>query len=285
MSGLVEALKYNPFVVGLVERLLAKKCQSVDAYIFVATTGRSGSESLSKIFQAADNAVCFHEPYPLMFSDYTDPTTKKDYFDKLFYQRKTINVKRAAAGHRYYVETNHQFIKNYFTQAVDYFGPKIRVIHMYRDPVRVGSSFFSINSIPGKTRPGLHYLLDPADDDNLIKINDLLSGDPAFAHDLFRCLWYWYEIEARIKAYKAQYPQVSFASLATDELNDKEALVRMFNTLGISFNPDRLDQLVGSRENQKMNLKKKSVDLSEAEQMNAVLLGKMEERYGKAFWR
>jgi len=285
MAGIVEAIKYSPMVVGFYEKMLESKCRSVDGYIFVATTGRSGSDSLSKIFQAADDAVCFHEPYPIMFSDYDDPATKKAYFDKLFYQRKKINVKRAAAGHRYYVETNHQFLKNFFVQSAEYFGDKLRVIHMYRDPVRVGSSFFSIDSIPGKTPTGKHYLLDPAHDDNLLQVNDLLTGDPDFSHDLYRCIWYWYEIEARVKKYKTDFPSVTWAELKTEELNDKDALVRMFNQLGVTFNPERLEQLAGSRENLKKNLKKKSVDLSEAEAMNAKLLGKLEERYGKDFWK
>lgn len=285
MAGLVEAIKYSPMVVGLYEKLLAGKCESVEGYIFVATTGRSGSDSLSKIFQAADDAVCFHEPYPIMYSDYPDPATKRTYFDKLFYQRKKINVKRAAAGHRYYVETNHQFIKNYFHQSADYFGEKLRVIHMYRDPVRVGSSFYSIDSIPGKSRTGKAYLLDPAEEDNLIQINDLLTGSGDFRHDLYRCLWYWYEIETRIKKYKADYPTVTWAELRTDELNDRDALERMFNQLGVKFSPERLDQLVGSRENLKQNLKTKKVDQSEVERMNQKLLAVMEERYGAGFWK
>ena len=82
--SLVESLKYSPAVVGLYEKILEQRCASVDSYIFVATTGRSGSTSLSRIFEAADNAVCLHEPYPAMQSRHPDPASKKAFFEHKF---------------------------------------------------------------------------------------------------------------------------------------------------------------------------------------------------------
>jgi hypothetical protein len=220
-----------------------------------------------------------------MYSDFPEGADKTAYFDRIFYQRKRINVKRDAAGHRYYAETNHQFIKNYFTQSVDYFGDKLRVIHMYRDPLEVALSFYSIDSIPGKTPDGKLYMLDPAHHDNLIQINDLLTGDPAFGHDLYRCLWYWYEIESRVRKYKAEFPDIIWAELATEELNDKKALMRMFEQLGVAFNIENLGRLAGSRENTSKARGKKPANPADSEEMSARLLNRMEKRYGKGFWR
>lgn len=285
MSGLVSLIKYNPLVVNLYDSILDGKCSTVDGYVFVATTGRSGSQSLSKIFQAADDAVCFHEPYPIMASDYPDAHTKDAYFHHLFATRKRINIKRAAAGHRYYVETNHQFIKNFAHLAVEEFGEKIRVLHIHRDPLKVAASFFSIDSVPGKTRTGRAYLLYPDQKDNLVQISDLLQSDPQFEDDLYKCLWYWYEIETRVKAARRQYSHVRWHSMRTEQLNDKAALVAMFEGLGIAHDPLRLDALVGSRVNTKTELKNKTVDLAEVEDKNDRLVRKMEERYGKEFWK
>ncbi|MCB2231491.1 hypothetical protein KQH82_12305 [bacterium] len=285
MSGFIDLLKYNPLVVNLYDSILDGKCRTVDGFVFVATTGRSGSQSLSKIFQAADDAVCFHEPYPIMASDYPDPETKQAYFRHLFHSRKRINVKRAAAGHRYYVETNHQFIKNYAEMAIEEFGDKLRVLHISRDPLKVAASFYAIDSIPGKTRTGRAYLLYPDHRDNLLQMGDLLLGDPEFEHDLYKCLWYWYEIEARVKATRQKFPQVRWHSMKTEQLNDKQALVQMFEALAIVHDPERLDALVGSRVNTKTELKKKAVDLKEVEDKNDRLVRKMEERYGEGFWK
>jgi len=285
MAGLVEALKNSPLVIGMYERMLNIRCRTVEAYIFVATTGRSGTDSLRKIFEAADNAVTTHEPYPMMLSDYPDPATKREYFDRLFHRRKTINIKRAAAGHRYYIETNHQFVKNFFEPSVAYFGDKLRVIHVYRDPVRVASSFYAMDSIPGKEGTGREYLLDPTEEDNLIQANDLFTEGPSFSHELYRCIWYWYEIEARVKKYKAEHPEIKWSAIATEELNDKTALVRMFNQLDVGFSMETLDRMVGARVNKKESFKKQKIDLSSAEEMHARLLEKLEARYGKGFWR
>lgn len=285
MAGLIQAVKYSSPVVGVYRNLLNVKCRSVEAFIFVATTGRSGSKSLTKILEAADDVVSFHEPYPIMYSDYPEGADKKSYFNRLFHKRKIINIMREAAGHRYYAETNHQFIKNYFIQSAAYFGRKLRIIHMYRDPVEVASSLHSINTIPGKTPPGKLYTLDPADDDNLIQVDDLLTGNPDFAHDFFRCLWYWYEIEARVKKCKADFPELAWSELSTEELNDKGALVRMFQQLSVDYNMEKLNQLAGARENTRKQRGNKPTVLPEAQEMAAGFLEKVEERYGKRFWR
>jgi len=106
-----------------------------------------------------------------------------------------------------------------------------------------------------------------------------------FKHDLFRCIWYWYEIETRIKKYKGEFPNVIWSELDIEELNDKNALVRMFNQLGLVFNIETLDRLVGSRENTTQVRGKKTAVLPDAEEMAVRLLDKMEERYGKRFWQ
>jgi len=285
MAGIVKAFKDSPLVIRTFEHLLDIRCRSVEAYVFVATTGRSGTDSLRKVFEAADNAATLHEPYPMMVSDYPDPATKKQYFEELYNRRKRLNIKRAAAGHRYYVETNHQFVKNFFELALASFGEKLRVIHVYRDPVRVGTSFYAMDSIPGKEGSGKSYLLDPSEKDNLIQATDLFTQEVDFGDELYRCFWYWYETEARIKKAKADHPEVVWSELATEELNDKVALARMFGEIGVEFSMEALDRLVGARVNKKERYKKQTVDLEKAAQMHARFLEKLEERYGKRFWR
>ncbi|MBU0985585.1 MAG: hypothetical protein KKA42_17065 [candidate division Zixibacteria bacterium] len=286
MAGLTESLKYNSFTAGLYNLILNIRTTGVDGYVFVATTGRSGSESLSKIFQAADRAVCLHEPYPIMLTMPKDPSQREEYFETRFRQRKRINVKRSAAKYRYYVETNHQFVKNFIVPAVGEFGDKMRIVHLHRDPVKVATSFLSIDSIPGKTPTGIHYLLDPADESNRIRIVDLLNGDPAFSHDFLRCVWYWYEIETRTREYRTRFSNVPWFSLNTEQLNDEASLVAMFETLRIVYDPERLKTLVGSRENTKTALKKKkSRRIDGAQEMHDALLARMVERYGADFWR
>jgi len=284
MNYLAKFLKYSSLTAAIYDRILESRCKSLNAYIFVATTGRSGSESLSKVFHAVKGAISLHEPYPIMYNDYPPGTDKKKYFDDLFYKIKRINIKRSAAGHSYYVETNHQFIKNFVSQAIECFGNKIRIIHLVRDPVRTAASFYSMDSIPGRTKHAQFYLLDPNDDDNIIKIADLFNSNKGYKHALYRCLWYWYEVETRIKLMKQRFSHVDWYTLNTNDLNDMNELLKMFRWIDLPVDLSKLSSLVGVHANTKLNKKTKKIDLEQCKVMNDKLLEKMEARFGKRFW-
>ena len=282
----VVALKRNPVTVALYNAWLDYLCRNVERYIFVATTGRSGTASLTRVFETAvDDVVCLHEPSPIMFSDYPrrQGIDREAYFRKLFWVLKRTYIKRAAAGHRTYLETNHQFIKNFAAPAIEYFGPKIRIIHLKRDPVSVASSFLAIDSVPVKTQRGHYYMLDPDDSTNLIRIPELSNGTGEFSHDLYKCIWYWYETEARVQAMKERYPNVVWVDITTEQLNDRAVLKAMFDRLGIPVSPDRLDRAVSIRENLRTEEKKEIIDRSRCEEMDRKLRKKIEEVYGKKF--
>ena len=283
MSEIRKRMKLNRLTSSVYNRMLDLRCKDVRAYVFVATTGRSGSESLAKIFGAVPDSVCLHEPYPIMVNDCPEGVDPEKYFDDLFYLKKRINIKRTASRYRYYMETNHLFFQNFLERSVETFGDRIRIIHMVRNPVSVGSSFYSIQSIPGTTKNGKLYLIDPAGDDNLIMMNDMLGGDGEFGHDLYKCLWYWYESEARIRKLKERYPHVSWYRLETEELNDNTRLLDMFNILGIPVDAQRLQNLVGTRVNVKTDQKRKSLSLDDCRAFDEKLRGKIRERYGIEF--
>lgn len=277
-------LKYNSLTVATYNALLRYRCRNVRAYIFVATTGRSGSESLSKIFEAAGDAVCFHEPYPIMYNDYPKGTDPKRYFEERFKKVKQINIKRSAVGHQYYVETNHQFAKNFLPYAASCFGNKIRIIHLVRNPVQVAISFYSIGSIPGKSEQGKLYLIDPEDEANRIQVADILLSDADYSHDYYKCLWYWYELETRVCEWKRRFARVKWVQIQTDDLNDVEAMRRMFRGLDVDVDEAKLASLVGVRLNSKFEEKEKTIDIDECEAMHKKLLRRMEERYDPNFW-
>ncbi len=289
--GLVnDLIKYNPLSVALYEKYVTAKTKDVEGFIFMATTGRSGSKSLSRVFEAADRAVCFHEPYPIMFSHFPElkeppkGAARKEYFRKLFYAKKHVNIKRNAIGYRYYVETNHQFIKNFADLAIEYFGDRIRIIHVFRDALKVASSFYSIESIPDTTPRGKVYAIDPKDEENRVKMADLLYDDPEFQHPFFKCLWYWYELHSRVKDYKQKYPQVRWHTMHTDDMNNREKLIAMFNNLGVEYISAKLEAVVGTQDNKVPHMKTQAIDPALAKEMHQKILAKMTERYGENFW-
>lgn len=277
-------IKYNPLTVSLYNAFLRSRCRRVAAYIFVATTGRSGSESLSRILAAVDGAASFHEPYPIMFRDYPPGTDQDRYFARNFNRIKRINIRRSAAGNRYYIETNHQFIKNFSAHVVHHFRDKVKIIHLVRPAEEVAGSFYSIDSIPGRTRNGLIYLLDPRAQDNLVQISDVLYSGQGFHHDYYKCLWYWYEVETRFKKFRSTYRAVPWVRLNVSDLNDKHILLEKMAILGIEADADKLEPLIGTHCNRKSSEKLQKVSREEKRFMHLRLLDRMEERYGKAFW-
>jgi|GEM_PF-873585 len=280
------ALKRNHITVVLYNAYLDFLCRNVERYIFVATTGRSGTASLTRVFETVvDGVVCLHEPSPVMFSDYRrgEGIDRDAYFRRLFWVLKRTYIKRAAAGHRYYLETNHQFIKNFAGPAIEYFGPKIRIIHLKRDPLSVAASFLAIDSVPVKTQRGHYYMLDPDEPTNIIRIPELSNGSSEFRHDFYKCLWYWYETEARVRAMKERYPSVVWVDITTDQLNDRAALQAMFDRLGIPVSSERLNRAVSIRENLRTEEKKEIIELARREEMDRRLREKIEQVYGKRF--
>ena len=86
----VVALKRNPVTVTLFNAWLDFRCRNLECYIFVATTGRSGTTSLARVFETVlDGAIRLHEPPPVMFSDYPrgQGIDRDDYFRRLFIPR------------------------------------------------------------------------------------------------------------------------------------------------------------------------------------------------------
>lgn len=243
----------------------------VKNFIFVATSGRSGSGSLARILQAGENIRVEHEPNPVMYNDYPDGLSdKQQYFHDLFYNEKLNTINSSSLEHDHYAETNHLFIKNFADFAIEEFADKIRIIHLYRDPVSVATSFYRIGSIPGKTERGKLYLIDPMADDNILDMRDAFTT-PEFADDLYRCLWYWYEVEARIQRYKTMYQNIAFHPIETSQLNNFKVVKGLFQNLGISFKEMNLRNAITTRVNTKTHDKKNDINSDHARKMNAHL--------------
>jgi hypothetical protein len=208
-----------------------------------------------------------HEPYPkisLVSDSKSDPLYQ---YKESFYKLKTIYVKRSVAGKYYYAECNHLFIKTFASYAIDYFGDKIRVIHLIRDPFSVAKSIYNLGEYPGTTEVARRYWLDPASNTNILKLHVLLSADLDQIHPFYRCLWYWYENEARTVRLKEEYPWVFKSTIQTNELNDVRSVNEMLVKLELPFNPKDVSKMIGIRKNERKNEKKSNLNIENAMQM------------------
>jgi hypothetical protein len=196
-----------------------------------------------------------HEPPPTMNAEALRAASygDRDVLDR-FYRAKSINILRAAAGYRYYLEANHLFIKTFIAHAVCDFGNRLAVIHLVRPPVEVAMSIYRLQDEPG-TETGNRWWLDYRAPLNRIRIADALDGDE-FSHPFYKGLWYWFEIEARVQEWRRRLLAVPFVRFETGWLNDPDRLFALALALGVAVDRSQIDSLVGvkahGRDQQKM---------------------------------
>lgn len=162
-------LKVNPVTAGVARAAGRFLCRSVQTYVFVATTGRSGTHTLQRLFKTVPSCVSLHEPHPVMNGEvlwgYNDGDDRS--MRRTFKLRKLPHVYWAARNKRFYVEANHVLIKCFAEAAVDTFGDRLRVLRLRRDPNAVASSYLMRGCVPGtnnEKRPhlsGNEWLIDP----------------------------------------------------------------------------------------------------------------------------
>ena len=251
-----EYLLYNRCTAALAKYYYDTKLKKVKHFIFVATTGRSGTLTLVDIFSRLDHCTAKHEPYPAMHGPILRAASYGDIkaVDRFYKIRKAVNIRRDALGSEYYLEANHLFIKTFIQQAVDDFGKRLKVIHLVRDPAKVANSIYALQDQPG-TEEGNRWWLDYRAPSNLISIPEVLDGGSEFSHPYYKALWYWFETEARIAQWKQRLPDVPFVFLQTEDLNDEERLNQLFPSLGIYVADDFASQVSSTKRHDRSSQK------------------------------
>jgi hypothetical protein len=230
------------------------RSRAVERLIFTATTGRSGTLTLTRIFAGIPGCRALHEPYPVMNYEVLKAASYGDSEAlKRFYRDKSINILRAAAGYRYYLEANHLFIKTFIEHAARDFGNRLAVIHLVRPPLEVAMSIYRLQRPPG-TESGDNWWLDYRAPLNRIRIADALDVGE-FSHPFFKGLWYWFEIETRVQEWRQRLPDIPFVRFETDWFNQPQRLVALAMELGVAVDKRQIDSLVAVKEHTREHLK------------------------------
>ncbi len=250
MNNLTQYIKYNPITSSLFRYFYRLRCRRLKSIIFVATTGRSGTMTFVDIFNHIPDCKAEHEPYPGMFDEILSAKSSgNEYVVKnAYWLIKSINLWRAAVGFKHYLESNHMFIKTYIEYAIEDFSDKVVIVHLIRDPVKVANSIYALQDFPG-TIEGNKWWLDYRADNNLIRISDYLDNDGEFSHSFYKGLWYWYEIEERVKFWKKSLPNVHFIDFNTDDFNDQSKIFQLLRDLNIDFDSSSLSSKISTQSN------------------------------------
>jgi hypothetical protein len=264
-------IKHNRLVAGLARRGAWALNRHLERIIFTATTGRSGTWTLTRLFAGVPSCASLHEAWPPMSGEVLSAASHGDtaLVRKVFHRVKAINILRAAAGHRYYFEANHCFVKTFAQLAAEEFGDRLAVVHLMRPAIEVAMSIFRLREEPG-TEVGNFWWLDHRAPTNIIRIADLLDSDRTLAHPFYKALWYWHEIEARVAALRAALPSLKIVRFETDAMGDKEKVLRLFADLGIACSAHHIEPRIGQKLNQREE--QKSLPAFSAEQAESMLL-------------
>jgi hypothetical protein len=244
--------KHNPVVAGAARLGGWALNRHLERVIFTATTGRSGTTTLARLFAAAPSCRSLHEPWPPMSGAVLHAASHGDvrFVRKVFRRIKAVNILRAAAGHRYYFEANHCFVKTFAGLAAEEFGDRLAVVHLVRPAIEVAMSIFRLREEPG-TQVGNSWWLDYRAPCNLIRIAHLLDSDRGLAHPFYKALWYWHEVEARVAALRTTQPSLMIVRFETDWLGDSQRVLRLFRELGVACDASRIEPLIGRILNQR----------------------------------
>jgi hypothetical protein len=145
--------------------------------IFCLSPGRCGTKYLMKMLETIPGVIAKHEPVP-RFSDVRNRSVDRI---REFWTREKLPVIRGLPGN-VYVETSHVF--KLFADSLLDLGIVPDVIVLWREPRDVALSLWRRQSIPGRTRRGREFLIDPRG--RLKQWGDLADYQ----------LCYWYVLES-----------------------------------------------------------------------------------------
>ena len=247
-----EPIKHSRVVAGLALQLLRLRTRGLEKLIFTATTGRTGTLTLTKLFAGVPGCRAVHEAHPIMNGSVLHAASYGDtaLADRVYRRVKSVNIRRAAVGHRYYFEANHLFIKTFANNVLADFGRRVVVVHLVRPTVDVARSIYQLRDYPGTER-GNYWWLDYKAPTNRLAMADTLESDPEFSHPFYKALWYWHEVEARIADWRARMPAVTVVDFETKWLNDLGRVCSLLDQLGLQYDTARLATLIGTREHTK----------------------------------
>jgi len=257
MKQLLDQIIHNKYTAKVANQYYDRKTRGVKSFIFIATTGRSGTLTLVDIINKLDQCIALHEPYPAMHDNILNAAANghhqlvKDFYDI----RKSVNIRRSAVGAEHYLESNHLFIKTFAPYAAEDFGSRLKVIHLVRDPTKVANSIYALQDQPG-TVEGNRWWLDHHASTNIISIPEILDNHEEFKRPYYKALWYWFETELRISVWKEKLPSVPFIFFMTEDFNNEPKLSELFEKLEISTPPGFIKDVVNLRSHARSHQKK-----------------------------
>lgn len=182
--------------------------------ILTASSGRCGTLLLTKLLNLCHDVDAVHEPKPFIDDVWWRLRRHPELAYKYLIHSKIPTI--LEYPHSTYIETSHLLCKGFF-EPLHALGVDFDLIILSRELRKVALSMYMLNDIPGRTKTGRRWYLDPTDKDNFTKIPKKLSRQLT---DYQMCYWYCLEMEARKNHYYQLWQSLSrkVAKIALEDL-------------------------------------------------------------------
>jgi hypothetical protein len=237
----------------LLERVRAKRL------VFTVTTGRSGTEYLSRALGLFRGVKSLHEPSPKFATYFRAVCSEPAVATEFWLERKLPRI--LEFPHPVYAETDHVACKGFLESLVE-LGVSPLLIHLRRPARDVAQSLWRLGTIPGRSLGGVRYYLSPSD-------RVFLPLDPARVgelHDYQLCYWYCLEIEERARVYTQRFAPrgVRLERVEFEEIRRPEGILELGEKLELG-RPSGLARLqlrsLGTRRVNAKDDKKRDLEL------------------------
>ena len=202
--------------------------------IFVASSGRSGTGFLWKVWDTFTDFEAHHEEWPLAMGELRDELNTSPYPGVPRFTQKAREI--SAKGP--YIDTAHQFMRGFYPYALSEM-PDLKVIHLVRSPLEVMRSRLSRGCVPNGTSNGSLWVGKHGLPLNLIYLPEWDDLNP-----LEKIAWDWIEHEERYWRYKGRFAQT--LELSFEDLTGPDS-VRFIKSMFEEFQVSPTKEIVSLR--------------------------------------
>lgn len=200
--------------------------------IFILSTGRCGSTSITKMFNQVEKYIAFHEDMPQLIELSTELAHNPDRKNKIYKKLSALFDKRMYEGRKgqIVVHSDHR-LWNLVEFLNDYF-PNATYIHLMRNPLESVQSFLPRN----------WYSKNVAEEEKNIfeihriqgdKVGDMSSFEWNQLTRLEKCLWYWDYVNFTINHQLKNIPEKRKAIIKLETIEDDvKHFIEKTNVLG-----------------------------------------------------